>query len=148
MVAGGDHGAHAVDASWKTASDDGLKETVAIAGVVDTFEEGEGCWIRRRSGAEGTDVLDCYVAVADDVTIGVEVLRCGVVVCGGVDEEAGVEVDGLHGDVEGCVGGDVVAWLGVCDHGGDHVLLGWDVAHWNAIAGATGDLLAVGDGLA
>jgi len=90
---------------------------LAVAGVVDALEEGHEGGVGRGGGSQVADVLYCDVAVADDVAVVVEVLGCGVVVCCGVDEEAGAEVLGLDGDVEGGVGGELVAGLGVCDDG-------------------------------
>lgn len=148
MVPGGDHCADAIDSSWQTAFDHSLQETLAVPVVVDALEEGEFRRIGRSGRLQLTDVLHCDVAVTDDVSVVVELLRRGVIVRGRVDEETGLEVYRLHRDAEGGVGGDLVARLRIRDHRRYHVLACGDPAHGDAVARPRRDLHAVGELLA
>lgn len=148
MVPGGDHCAGAIDSGWQTAFDHSLQETLAVPGIVDALKEGEFRRIGRSGRLQLTDVLHRDVTVANDVSVVVEVLRRGIVVRGRVDEETGLEVYRLHRDVEGGVGGDLVARLRIRNHRRDHVLACRDPAHGDAVARPRRDLYAVGELLA
>lgn len=148
MISRSDHGADAVYTSWETIGNSSLQKTFAVPGIIYALEESEGGWVGRSSRLESTDILDRDVAVTNDVAVLIQVLWCGIVVRGWVNEEACVEMLGLNGDVEGCVCWDFVADLWVGDHGCDHVLRSWDLAHWNTVTGSRCDLQAVCYGLA
>jgi hypothetical protein len=119
-----------------------------ISGVINAFEEGECGWVRRIRRLHVANVLNRNVAMTNDVAILVQVLGRGIVVSCWVGEETGAEVLCLHLDVERRVRGNLYAHFRVGNHGRDHVGLGGDLAHGNAVAGPCLDLHAVGDFLA
>lgn len=144
VVGGGEHGADTVVAGGETACDGGGEQAVAVAGVVDSLEEDEAGGIEGLVGGQvAAHVLDCDVSVADDVTLAVKVLGRSVVGALGIGEGAGGKVVDLNLDVEVLIGFDVVVVGGVDEDGGDHAVLGGDLAHGDTVAAASGLLLAV-----
>lgn len=148
VVPSRDYSADTVDTSGQTICKFGPEKTPAVAGVVDALEECEGYWIGRCSRGHAAHALDCNMAMANDVAVSIEVLGCSVVVDRWIGKESGAEVLCLNLNVERRVRGYFHADLGVGDHGRDHVGLGGDFAHRNAITGPGHDLLAIGDFLA
>jgi hypothetical protein len=82
------------------------------------------------------------------VTVLVQILRCSIVVCRRVDEEASSQVRGLDGDIEGRIGRQLVAVLWARNDSRNHVVDGGDPAHGDAVAGTCRDLHSVGHLLA
>jgi len=142
------HGADTIDTDGQTIRNNSLEKTLAVARVVDALEEGEFYWIGRRSCCHAAHVLDCNVAMANDVAVTIQVLGRSVVVGCGIHEKTGAEVLRLHLDVERRVRWDLDADFGIGDDGCDHVVPGGDLAHGNAVAGPGHDLHAIGDFLA
>jgi len=134
MVGRRSHSTATIESRRKTFTNRSLKVTLAISIIVDTLEELEDLRIRGLVGSEAsTEVLTGDVGVTNDTTVTVEILGGGVVGLVGVGEGAGDEVVDANGNVEGSVGGDVFAGLGGEDDGGDHVGLGGDLTHDNAV---------------
>jgi hypothetical protein len=144
VVGGGEHGADTVVAGGETAGDGGGEQAVAVAGVVDSLEEDEAGGVEGLVGGQvAAHVLDCDVSVADDATLAVKVLGRSVVGTLGIGEGAGGKVVNLNLDVEVLVGLNVVVVGRVDEDGGDHAVLGGNLAHGDTIAAASGLLLAV-----
>lgn len=153
----------------KATSDISRQETLAVTRVVDTLEESELSWVRRRSGVQGvSEILNGDVSVADDLALRVELLRGGVVGSVSVGEAASLEVLSLDCDREILVGLDGSTVLGEPMHSEvsnkedgpsaahdydlredrrDHVCLRRNVSHGDAVARTVGDLKSVGEGL-
>jgi hypothetical protein len=149
VVGGAGHGAKAVVAGGKTTRNGDGQLSLAVAGIVDTFEEGEFAGIKGLGELEVVaDILDNNVGVADDLTLAVQGLWCGVVGAGGVCEGAKVHVLELQLDVEGGKGREVVVELGVEDDGRHHVVERRNVTHGDTVAGSLADLQTIGYGLA
>lgn len=88
------------------------------------------------------------MAMANDPALVIQILRR--VIVGGlrVGECSGIELVSLDGHVECSILRDSVTRLGERDDGGDHVGLGWNLAHRNTVARSGNILLAVCQGLA
>ena len=95
VVLGCNHGADAVRAGRKSAVDHCLQKTLAIAGIIDTLEEGKFARVGWGARVQRADVLDGDVAVANDVSVIVKVLGRRVVVGRRVDKVAGLEMNRL-----------------------------------------------------
>ena len=85
--------------------------------------------------------------VALDKTLPVEDLWCGKVVGLGVDEETSIEVVDSHLDSEGLVGLNRAEIRGEFELGGRYVITRGDDTDRSWVAGACGDLFAIGNGL-
>lgn len=92
------------------------RQNAVLRGLVQTLEEREHRRVRHGCGTETRELLDDDVGVSDDEPLAVELLRCGVVVGVGVDEEAGVEV--LDGELDGEI---FVGWDGASVGGEDEL---------------------------
>jgi hypothetical protein len=93
------------------------------------------------------EILDRDVGVARDLATD-QGLRGGIIGKIGIRKVSWIEPDELEGDIESGVGRKVLARLREQDDGGDHVTRIGDVAHDDAIAGASLDLQPVGQSLA
>jgi hypothetical protein len=91
------------------------------------------------------DVLNCDVAMANDVAVLVQVLWCRIVVCCRIGEETSAEMLCLHLDVKRGVGRHLDAHFRVRDYSPHHVRHRRNFAHWYAIAGTRLNLHAVGE---
>lgn len=148
MVGRPGHGADAVVASRQATGDRRGEGALAVAGVVDTLEEGELGRVEGRGGGQRVaQVLDGDVGVSDDVAAA-ELLGRGVVRAVRVGEGAQLHVGDLDGDVEVLVGRGLLAGDGAGDDGRDHVGRGGHVTHHDTIAGALLLLQTVGQRLA
>jgi len=76
--------------------------------TVNALEECENIGVLGCCRREGANVLDSEMGVADDGTLGVNLLGTSVVVGLSVDKIAGLEVVDRHGDGESGVGLDVL----------------------------------------
>lgn len=81
-----------------------------------------------------------------DLTLSVELLGCGKVVRLRVDKETSLHVLDLHLDRESRIGFQSPKVLGEGELGRGHVVYGGNGTDGSRIAGASCDLLAVGDG--
>lgn len=88
MVLSRDHGAHTVRARWKATLDRSLKEPFAVSRIVNTFEECKLGRIWRSLRRERADVLNSDMAMANDVSVAVEILRRSIVIGRRVDKVA------------------------------------------------------------
>lgn len=145
MVLGRNHCTGAVSTGRKTPLDNGLKETLTVASVINALKKGELCGVWRRSRLHGTNVLDGDMEVIDNIAIVIQVLWGTVVVGGGVDKIASNQMRGLHRHIKGRVGGHDVTRLGVGDYGRDHVGGRRDAAHGYTVAGSGSYLLSIGE---
>lgn len=120
---------HPVRPSWKATRHIDRNRAIHRR-TIHALKERELRRVRRRRLGEGIELLNDDVRVADDVALGVDLLRGGVVVRFGVDEVTGFEVGDGHGDVEVLVCGDVVEVLRVREFtGGDVRRCGNDTCH-------------------
>lgn len=79
MVRSTVHSADAVNTSRETIGDGSLEETVTIAVVVDTLEEGKLLWVRRGLGGNvAAQILDSNVAMTNDVAV-FQCLGCRII---------------------------------------------------------------------
>lgn len=99
--------AQAVDTSRETICDRLRYDTVDRS-AVNPLEERENAGILGCSRRERANALNSEMSVADDVTLGVDLLGSSVIVGLGVDEVAGLKVVDRHLDGERGVGGDVL----------------------------------------
>lgn len=137
------HGAGTVVTRGQTTVDGGAEASVAVAGIVDTLEEGKLLGVHGSGAVDVvSDVLDGHVGVANDLAT-LQLLGCGVVCALRVGEGAENHVIDLQLDIEGLLGCDVAHVLRVCDFGRNHVARGGDLTHGNTVARASRHLLAV-----
>lgn len=149
VVGGTCHGADAVVASGQTARDGRGEGALAVAGVVDTLEEGELGRVRGRAGVlRVAHVLDGDVGVPDDGAARAELLGGRVVGAVGVGEGTQVHVGDLDGDVEVLIGRGLLAGDGAGDDSRDHLGLRGHVTHGDTVTRALLLLDAVGQCLA
>lgn len=149
MVGRASHGADTVGSIGQTTSDGGLELSLAVAGIVDTLEEGKGGSIQWRGGVQVVlHILDGDVGVADDRASGAQLLGRRVVRACRVGEGAQVHVGDLHHHVEVRLRSRLLANLGADDDRGRHLGRRWYVAHGDTIAGSSLLLDTVGQKLA
>lgn len=82
-----------------------------------------------------------------DLAIPVQLLGSSKVVGLSVDEESNLHTLNCHGDREGSVGLDGTKVLGSDELGGRHAVNTGDATNGYGVAGASSDLLAIGDEL-
>jgi hypothetical protein len=129
VVTGGRHAADTVETLGETRLEVSAQETLTVAGVVDTLEEGkllsvEGLVLVRVA----SEILDCDVGVSNNLTV-TEGLRGGVVGFVGVGEGSGLQVADLNGELNGAVGLDNVVVLRASKDGRNHLTGGRDFSH-------------------
>lgn len=145
MVCGREHGADTVVTGRQTTSDGGREKAVVIASIIDSLEEDKGRGVRRLVRSEvAAQGLNGDMSVTDDAALTIEVLGGRVIGTLRIGEGSRSEVVNLDLDVEVGVGLKVVVVGGVDQNAGDHVVLGWDLAHRDSVARAAGLLLTVG----
>jgi hypothetical protein len=103
------------------------KKTVAIAGVIDTLEEGKGLSVRRRVGIVA-HVLNGDVGMADDFTP-LESLWSSVVGVVRIGERSSLQVGDLHREVNLLVRGLVVVVHGISEDCRYHLADSRDISH-------------------
>lgn len=92
--------ANSVNSSRETTRNCCRKKTVAVARIVDTFEENKCCWIKWRGGVERiSHTLNCDMSMTDDFTT-LQLLGCGVISRLSIGEESRYEVFYLNRDYE------------------------------------------------
>jgi hypothetical protein len=104
MVCSGCHGTDSVVASWETASHGSLEQTLSVAGIVDSLEEGELLRVQGSCRIQGfPHVLDSHVGVSNNLA-SLKMLRSRVVrgIC--ICELSRNKIRHLNGDVECSVG--------------------------------------------
>jgi hypothetical protein len=99
MVCGGVNGTDSVHGCWETAGYIGSKDAVC-GNVVKPFKEGKGGGVERLGTLKRRELLNDDVAMADDDSIAVDLLRSSVVVGFGIDEVTRLHVGDLHLDSE------------------------------------------------
>jgi hypothetical protein len=129
VVTGGRHAADTVETLGETRLEVSAQETLTVAGVVDTLEEGkllsvEGLVLVRVA----SEILDCDVGVSNNLTV-TEGLRGGVVGFVGVGEGSSLQVADLNGELNGAVGLDNVVVLRASKDGRNHLTGGRDFSH-------------------
>lgn len=103
MVGSAGHCANAISTRWQATGDSSRKSALAIAVIVDAFEESECLRIWRSAGSEAIPKgLDGNMGMADDKAI-LQCLWCRVVGRQGIRECAGCEVVDLDIDSKVCV---------------------------------------------
>ena len=123
MVGRGNHGADTVVAGGQATGDGGGQETIAVTGVVDTFEEDELGSVWGGVGGEGaSEILNSDVSVTNNLTVTVDLLGRRVVGVVRVGEGTGIKVRVLNVDVEVLVLIDIVIVSGAEENTRDHVL--------------------------
>jgi hypothetical protein len=123
----------------------GRNDTILLR-TVDALEERELVRVCRGRLVEGLELLDDDVRVADDLSLCVHLLGCGVVVGLRVDEVACLDVVERHLDRERLVGLDGPAVRREHELRGRHVRRRGDDTHRSRVAGTRLDLRAVRDG--
>jgi hypothetical protein len=142
------HCADSIEASRQPISDVGGEKTLAVAVIVDTLEEIEDFRVGRAGGGESAaKILDGDVTVTDDLAT-LKSLRSRVVCALSIGKGTGDQVLELNLDGEGSVCGNVLSRAGEENYSGNHVLVGRNVAHSDAVAGAASHLFTVCQGLA
>jgi hypothetical protein len=123
VVGSGVDGTDTIGTSGETIVDGGRCNTACIR-VVDTFEEGKVTGITGGSLSKTViELLDSEVSVTDDLTLTIELLRCGKVFHLGVSENTSLNLLDVHLDGESSVwldGGVTVR--GEEEFGGWHVV--------------------------
>lgn len=147
MVRGGVDGREPVGARWETVGHIDGNGTVLGGGCVDALEEREGRGVQDVRRRERIDGLYDEMGVADDVALGVHLLRRRIIVCVRVDKVARLEVLDRHLDRELRVRFDGVQVGRRDEFGGGHVRAARDHAHRSRVARTAFDLLSVRDRL-
>lgn len=146
VVLGRYHGADSIEAGSQATIDGCFQQALAIACVIDTFEEGEGGWIRGRCGVErAAEILYGDVTVSNDLAIAIQVLRGAIIGGRWVGEGTSLQTLCLDSDGEGGIGRNLLAKLGLHEDGADHVRGRWNLTHRNAVAGSIGELSTIGE---
>jgi hypothetical protein len=135
-----------VCASWKAFSNVRRKDT-ALSSSIQAKEERELLGIVRIRLVQRSEWFNDNVRVADDLTLAVELLRCGEVVCLCIHEITGLHTLDRHFDGERLVNWHrpEVVWEDKLGRG--HVSGCRDLSHGCRVTGSCFDLLAIGDGL-
>lgn len=96
MVTRRRHGTDTISTSGQTVSNSSLQQTLSIASIINTLEEGKCCWIRRCGRVETANILDGDMDVANNLTGGVKSLWCCVVCASSIGKGTGLEVGDLQ----------------------------------------------------
>lgn len=129
MVTCGGHSADAIDTGRKSTSDIRAEPAISITLVIDTLEEHEFGWIRRRLGVEiVAKGLDGDVGVADDLTA-LERLGSSVVGVVWVCKGASNEILDLQIDRKVLVFIEIFSRLRALDDSRDHIVLRRNISH-------------------
>ena len=107
MVGSSVDGREFVDTSGETSCDIS-GENAVLCSAVKTLEESEFSGISWGGLVDGAELLHNDVRVTDDLTLSVQLLRCGEVVGFCVHEVTSLHVLDRHGDGECLVGCDVL----------------------------------------
>lgn len=143
------HRADTVVAGGQTSSDGGRKLSLTVSGIVDTLEESKlgGVWWRR--GRQGvTEILNDHVGVTDNLSLTVELLRCGVVSAVRVGKGSELHVCHLHGNIKVLVCCGLLSGQRAGDDGGHHLAACWHLTHHDTVTRSTLLLETVGQSLA
>jgi hypothetical protein len=116
MVGSSSESADSVEASRKSSSHLGGESTISIAIIVNALEEVEPSRIQRLCWVETCSVLNSNMAMTDDPTLSIKVLRSSVVGTGSIGEESEGHVLDLDCDVEIRVLYNLLVVLRVEDH--------------------------------
>jgi hypothetical protein len=96
VIGGADQSTDAIETSGETPVDSGLEKSIAVASIINTFEEGKVGRVGRAVGAKrSAKVLHSEVTVTNNVTIAVEILGSSVVSGRGIGKDTGSEMYSL-----------------------------------------------------
>lgn len=135
---------HAVDTRRETLVQRSRERALAVERCIQALEKRKLGWIRWVGIVERLDGLNDQVRVSDQDALVVHLGRCSVIVGLRIRKRTRLQVANLELGGERLIGGNLgkVAWED--EFGRGELVLGNDTAHWNDVARAFTNLLAIG----